>query len=591
MKLEKIDFFIESDEFEKNFWEFNKDYAFLDKKNFVIKNVLFLKNKENNFYYDDTHTFYCEKPDECFTFKVDKPCFVCIPQNKIVNFSIYPDKSTDFFKIFDSNYLVSNNITDIFNKIDCLSKNLNEKFKHMHIPFDYWMCIGAVFGRLQRFWLHFDKDFYHMPKWFFISFEDIFHTLNPEYTLKFTGDGNELSQKVRNDFLKYFVTTFDYFNNHGIAFRLSDFSSNKKEDIILTRILENHIVYRNCKNKKIPFGVKINLEDNWLWEFTVKDNNYFRAVHIHPYDLFVKKHFQRGGYYHCFEQGYMAWNILFKNYWNKNKKYIDLFSGYDFDVREMKRAFSGQSTFPMKTLKFDKINDMLQEFTVEKNFLNLKNEKILKPAHINRIKRTSKFIWQWDLKSNIELDDVFAKDERGSYYKLDKNVVDNRIKNIFDVISCINKTNKDSNVQLDGENIKTDISCILHVEKNNFDNYQIIFGKYGRNYTFNNGFQKISSNDRLRFIINGEPVSEIDYSGLHLQMLYAIEGINYEKEDVYDVGDWFKKHNLTFEQSRKAVKKMILIMINASSQSKMWYSFRKEWNEMNGNKKINLLLG
>ena len=112
-----------------------------------------------------------------------------------------------------------------------------------------------------------------------------------------------------------------------------------------------------------------------------------------------------------------------------------------------------------------------------------------------------------------------------------------------------------------------------------------ILGKYGRNYTFNNGFQSISSKDRLRFKINGESVSEIDYSGLHLQMLYAFEGINYEKEDVYDVGDWFKKHNLTFEQSRKAVKKMILIMINASSQSKMWYSFRKEWNEIIGKKK------
>jgi hypothetical protein len=92
--------------------------------------------------------------------------------------------------------------------------------------------------------------------------------------------------------------------------------------------------------------------------------------------------------------------------------------------------------------------------------------------------------------------------------------------------------------------------------------------------------------------INGNRVKEVDYSSLHPNMLYALNGISFNKKDMYDVGNWYANEGLTSEEARKAVKMMLLRMINAKNVSNAIYSFKKAWNEEMGlgkNNKINWL--
>lgn len=63
------------------------------------------------------------------------------------------------------------------------------------------------------------------------------------------------------------------------------------------------------------------------------------------------------------------------------------------------------------------------------------------------------------------------------------------------------------------------------------------FNQHGRLYTFGSRYhvQGYSSNDRQEMTINGKPVGELDYCGLHPRLLYAARGEQYpEEEDPYD---------------------------------------------------------
>lgn len=67
---------------------------------------------------------------------------------------------------------------------------------------------------------------------------------------------------------------------------------------------------------------------------------------------------------------------------------------------------------------------------------------------------------------------------------------------------------------------------------------------------------------RKYITINGEPTVELDYSGIHIQLLYAMEGINYaaKKEDAYKLDDGVP--------DRKLNKLILLTALNAKSDIK-----------------------
>ena len=75
---------------------------------------------------------------------------------------------------------------------------------------------------------------------------------------------------------------------------------------------------------------------------------------------------------------------------------------------------------------------------------------------------------------------------------------------------------------------------------------------------------------RKDITINGMPTWEYDYSGFHINMLYAFENLSLPEEDVYKLPGYSNT-----EAFRRFVKRMLLVMVNASSRS----SVRKVMHE------------
>ena len=89
-------------------------------------------------------------------------------------------------------------------------------------------------------------------------------------------------------------------------------------------------------------------------------------------------------------------------------------------------------------------------------------------------------------------------------------------------------------------------------------------------------WQRCPQRWRRHILINDHVTNEIDFSGFHPVMLYALEGINYWRdigEDPYDIG------RLSFlndeNRSRSLAKNLMLILINATSLKSSFSAFRQ----------------
>ena len=147
----------------------------------------------------------------------------------------------------------------------------------------------------------------------------------------------------------------------------------------------------------------------------------------------------------------------------------------------------------------------------------------------------------------------------------------------------INDENNKHTVTVDGKKITTNESVIYRVKYDELmkENY-IEENVHGRCYSLANGIQSLKRNERKRLKVNGNRVKEVDYSSLHPNMLYALNGIQVNNKDMYDIGNWYVNEGLSEEEARKAVKMMLLRMINAKNSSNAIYSFKKAWNEEHG---------
>ena len=88
-------------------------------------------------------------------------------------------------------------------------------------------------------------------------------------------------------------------------------------------------------------------------------------------------------------------------------------------------------------------------------------------------------------------------------------------------------------------------------------------------------FQRISKEDRKKIKINGKETVELDFSCLHINLLYDKEKIKY-KDDAYEIG--YKR-----EHSRKIIKFILITMLNSSSKKDAISAVRYHLNR-NGNK-------
>jgi len=97
----------------------------------------------------------------------------------------------------------------------------------------------------------------------------------------------------------------------------------------------------------------------------------------------------------------------------------------------------------------------------------------------------------------------------------------------------------------------------------------------GRLYSsYNRGinYQAIPSDQRETILINGQETTEVDYSGLHISMLYAQKGIQPPKDP----------YSFLLGEKRQLAKFAVLVMINASSQRGIIGSLEKRRADLHG---------
>lgn len=420
-----------------------------------------------------------------------------------------------------------------------------------HISFDKIACIGVVYGKLYRIWNDYDKDISKCPIWVDMGYDEIFESMFPEYKW------NGLNESCRRKWKRGYDEIFAYLGKHGMGYRIKGGIFRKYDEVYWDKILEN---------EKIDMGYRIKLRGNGLWEYTCgKGNGVLRAVQIKPWELKLKKFFEKGGYNHGIQRIYLLWNMFYKNYWCKR----GIWKGKPYlDTKDMKYAFQGA------VLKQGRmVNEVIEK--IMRSFESREGKQVIKICGFEKI-RSGK--WNWEVYTGKGWKDVIGKDRYGNYYDIPEKDLTGEMQDEKRNMGLINQVNGKHFVYLGNDRIQTSMSVIYRMDGDN----KVYTGKYGRNYSFGNGFQNVKSADRLRMRIDGEKVNEIDFSGLHIRMLYALVGKEYNKNDIYDLGNWYVKYGLDMKTQRMAVKKMILIMINAPSRSKAWFAFKKEWNELNG---------
>ena len=101
---------------------------------------------------------------------------------------------------------------------------------------------------------------------------------------------------------------------------------------------------------------------------------------------------------------------------------------------------------------------------------------------------------------------------------------------------------------------------------------------------FHGGFwQQIGGEARKKILINDFGTVELDFSGLHINIAYALEGLGPIEGDPYDV-----EHvsNFSASEQRALVKSLILVCLNAPTLEKAFQAFRGEQPKSSAEKKL-----
>jgi len=106
------------------------------------------------------------------------------------------------------------------------------------------------------------------------------------------------------------------------------------------------------------------------------------------------------------------------------------------------------------------------------------------------------------------------------------------------------------------------------------------FTLYGRLHTMGaRHYQGYGKDERLRFTINGDPVIEIDYSGLHPNLLYAAEGLQSWQDPYSEIAD--DPDEQTRDLLRRALKQALLALINGKGKwtkpKQKGRGYKKRW--------------
>lgn len=226
---------------------------------------------------------------------------------------------------------------------------------------------------------------------------------------------------------------------------------------------------------------------------------------------------------------YLRWDILEKVItYLKTNNYIDIYKGYkQGNVTRLTRIKFNKNFFENEKIDWD---DTIQTDFENYSYVILKddNKKLIKFNETPLVKRRTKVIKDFNLVLN----------ENYITYK-------NRF------LSC---------------------TPMYRV----FNNKS--FKQGGRFY--GGEFQRLSKKERKFIKINGKDIVELDYSCLHINLLYDKEKIKYKK-DAYEIG--YKS-----EHSRKMIKFILITILNSSSRKDAISAVRYNFNRSGVKSKINI---
>ena len=126
-------------------------------------------------------------------------------------------------------------------------------------------------------------------------------------------------------------------------------------------------------------------------------------------------------------------------------------------------------------------------------------------------------------------------------------------------IRAINQYYSGHNITLDGKTLATDIRQVFNSS----------WDRGGRLYGNENSYQSIKKSDRGKIKIDGSYTTELDFSSIHINLLYAYVG----KQAPVDCYNFFP--------DRLLAKKSLLIAINAKSVEAAALALAKEWTTAN----------
>lgn len=529
--------------------------------------------------------------------KQGKARCIAIPQCKMMNSTVLDINANHKVHIGNDvniKYDISN-----YNKIKSISTYINQDMhlsheqimkkirfyvEGQHIPFDIWVIMGAVLGKVLLIWRTVaDKDMKQMPSWMTITISQIFETINPGC------DWQDLSVDSKYYWRKKINQAFHYLYINGLCYDLPDNEHKGKRIIYKAKsILENTWIKRRALGKVEqdrcikqwgqvwqPWGYKVKIKGNAVFDFCWrKGRNSPSVVQLRDYDYNCKNIFDIKGWNKCFATIWVSWKIQYMNYCMKH--------GMDFtscklslNKKQMKYCFK-DSIFDIKLLSSKQIQQILQWYSVKKVF----ETKQKRPAHISKYEMIKRGQFIWQLPRNLQGDHVILKNESGNNISIKESgitQISGQVKLAYARMKFINEQNLKHEVLLGKQKIDVKQSVIYRVNGDKIDDKH-----NGRCYSMKNGIQSLKKETRRNIRIDGMKSVQVDYKSLHPNMLYAMNKVFYSSKDMYDVGRWYSGYGLSVEQAKQAVKMLLLRMINARSKYQAMYSFKTGWNQEHG---------
>jgi len=153
----------------------------------------------------------------------------------------------------------------------------------------------------------------------------------------------------------------------------------------------------------------------------------------------------------------------------------------------------------------------------------------------------------WSDTSNIDGNKlIILRNKEKQSVKYDRKRLPKRLANALQEINLCNSQHR---VILPRTNKEQLIITDLHVVFNNRS-----FEDNGRFYTGGLGYQSLPKKQRAELLIDGNKTVELDYSGLHPRLLYAMQGIQFDEDPYTIVTD--------NEELRSTLKKVLLALFN-----------------------------